>query len=296
MKRIILAISALCGIVLCASDPIAAPVKPMKSFGFTPDMAEVKAGEKVKTVIKVAANEGFVVEGCNVAILRKDAPKEFFAIPKLKINKHKHPNYDSFSVKPYTRLKAPAQTAEIPLEINTAGFKEGDYAVLAVCCFLDKNKKRHYAGGNFFLTVTTSDNSVVPGGAAVAPARITLTPGKLELAAGSKLPEIKVDYLLDESEKVRLYTFFISRNRAPESFFAANAAKVKKHESNAQYDRIELLPNRAPAARSNQGTAVLPNGGLTLTPGKYLFVLQLYGIKPDGKSFYRAQSLPVTVK
>ncbi|MBE6366799.1 MAG: hypothetical protein E7052_02670 [Lentisphaerae bacterium] len=297
MKRLFLLILLSCAVEIFGDDPVAAPVNPVKSFIFTPDMVEAKAGEVVECSLKITAREGFVVDGYDVKILRKDAPKAFFDIPNLKIVKHAHKNYDSFVVKPYSRFTERKSTAEVALKINTAGYKEGDYAILAVGSYLDKNNRRYYAGGQFFLTISAGDNSsIVPGGAAPMVEYIKLTPGKIELQANSTLPEIKLDFQVDPAKKIRLYSCFITRVWGPEAFFAANAAKVIKNPANSKADRIEVQGNRAVTVSGGKGSAVIKNDSLRLVPGEYSFIVQLYGHDAAGKGFYRTKLLPVSVK
>lgn len=277
---------------LLAASAYAAPAKPFKTFEFNPDNYCGKAGVSTKTQLTFKTNPGFKMAGFDVKILRKDAPKEFFAIPKLPYSKHRASDYDTFVINKYKAFPQwkTSGTEEITLDLR--GYLEGDYSILVVGCFVnEKNQKRIYAGGYVYLSITESDQSVLPGN--VKPAEKNIF--NIQPPAAGAPAVFSGNFEFDSEQKVRLYSLYVLRKDAPAEFFKQNAAKVEKHKTNVGYDRITLQGNTALTPPSNVGTFQL-KPSMPLVPGTYKPIVQLYGHDASKKPFYKSKSVTYIAK
>ena len=87
--------------VLTASSASLWAENGMKTFKLSQDMFAVKAGTVITFEVEFESDPGYILAGWSAGVIRKNAPKEFFAKPEVKINPHRHPDYSNIALVTY---------------------------------------------------------------------------------------------------------------------------------------------------------------------------------------------------
>ena len=149
--------------LLAAGTLWAAPNKAYELFTIEPAGGCVKAGTVLTLKVRVRCKDGYALRGISACVPRRMAPAAFFDAAGVNVNRYykddpaKKSPYDSIFF--FSELfKNPVMDGEFPVQINTAGMPQGDYALAIRGYFPKKGAKSEYLNIYYALTVSEGDN------------------------------------------------------------------------------------------------------------------------------------------
>ena len=280
----------------------------MKTFKLGQDMFAVKAGTVISTDVEFESDPGYVLAGWSASVIRKNATKEFFAKPEVKIRPHRHPDYACIDFVKYLHFPVAQTKGKFNIRINTAGMPAGDYAISVQGRWMKDNTST-YPGATLYLSITDADNGKFaptvndiplefkpPRTAAPSPnwcKALKVTPNPVKVQSGSKIA-FDCDYEAKDGEFYGGFVVMTLRKNAPAAFFDLKKDQVKKHATAPAYDHLVLLPfKHSQNLKSTKINFELDTTGYPA--GDYDILLQIRVVKADGKTSYPSYPITVTI-
>ena len=280
----------------------------MKTFKLSQDMFAVKAGTLITFEVEFESDPGYILAGWSAGVIRKNAPKEFFAKPEVKIKPHRHPDYSSIALVDYQHFPVAQTKGRIPVRINTAGMPVGDYAISVQGRWM-KDNISSYPGSQLFLTITEADDAKFAATGQDMPSEfkkprvanpvpnwcknLVVTPNPVKVKSGTKIA-FSCDYEAKDDEFYGGFLVLTLRKYTPQAFFEKNAAQVRKHASAPAYDHLVLVPfKHSPDSKTAKIEFELDTTGYP--PGDYDIALQIRVVKADRKTSYPNYLITLTV-
>ena len=276
----------------------------MKKFELSEETAAVKAGTVLNLEVAFECDEGFVLAGWSVPVIRKNAPPEFFAKPGLTIRPHKTAkDYDAVDIVKYNHFPQAEKSGKFPVRINTTGMAAGDYALGIQGRFM-KGNQSFYPGKHFFLTITEGDDkpfapTAQPVERKAAPVpnwckNIVVTPNPVKVKAGEKV-SFQCAYTALPGESFGGHIIVVIRKNAPQGFFDLPGLTIRKHAKAPDYDMAVLLPF-VPHEFVPEVTIPFELDTTGYPAGDYTIGFQVREVKADGKLAYPTYPVALTVE